>query len=125
MVEGVRSQREFKLLAALLQNVGHALTRSQLLDLVRSEMFDGYERTIDVHIKTLRKKINRPGFIETVRGIGYRLCKDQKNETDTTANGSRQGRDQEPRNLAGTEQHPLDDQREAADSGRDTNEAFG
>jgi len=68
---------EFDLLAALMQNAGRALSRSQLLDLALSESFDGYERTIDAHIKNLRHKIEpdpkSPRFIMTVFGIGYKF----------------------------------------------------
>ena len=68
---------EFDLLAALMQNAGRALTRSQLLDLALSETFDGYERTIDAHIKNLRHKIEpdpkSPSFIVTVFGVGYKF----------------------------------------------------
>jgi DNA-binding response OmpR family regulator len=68
---------EFDLLAALMHNAGRALTRSQLLDLALSETFDGYERTIDAHIKNLRHKIEldpkSPRFIMTVFGIGYKF----------------------------------------------------
>jgi two-component system, OmpR family, alkaline phosphatase synthesis response regulator PhoP len=68
---------EFDLLAALMQNPGRALTRAQLLGLALSESFDGYERTIDAHIKNLRHKIEpdpkSPRFIVTVFGVGYKL----------------------------------------------------
>ena len=68
---------EFELLAALMHNAGRALTRSQLLDLARSESFEGYERTVDAHIKNLRHKIEldpkSPRFIMTVFGIGYKF----------------------------------------------------
>ena len=69
---------EFDLLAALLRNAGRALTRSQLLDMAFSEGFDGYERTIDAHIKNLRHKIEpdpkAPRFILTVFGVGYKFA---------------------------------------------------
>ena len=68
---------EFELLAALMHNAGRALTRSQLLDLALSESFEGYERTVDAHIKNLRHKIEldpkSPRFIMTVFGIGYKF----------------------------------------------------
>jgi DNA-binding response OmpR family regulator len=68
---------EFDLLAALMQNAGRALSRSQLLDQALSETFDGYERTIDAHIKNLRHKIEpdpkTPRFIVTVFGVGYKF----------------------------------------------------
>ena len=68
---------EFELLAALMHNAGRALTRSQLLDLALSESFEGYERTVDAHIKNLRHKVEldpkSPRFIMTVFGIGYKF----------------------------------------------------
>ncbi|MBI5305354.1 MAG: response regulator transcription factor [Chloroflexi bacterium] len=71
---------EFNLLAALMQNPGRAFTRLQLLDLALGETFDGYERTIDAHVKNLRQKIERdpkdPRYILTVFGIGYKFAED-------------------------------------------------
>lgn len=71
---------EFDLLAVLMQNPGRAFTRLQLLDRVQGEAFDGYERTIDAHIKNLRQKIERdpknPQYIVTVFGVGYKFAED-------------------------------------------------
>ena len=71
---------EFDLLAVLMQNPGRAFTRLQLLDRVQGEAFDGYERTIDAHIKNLRQKIERdpknPRYILTVFGVGYEFAED-------------------------------------------------
>jgi DNA-binding response OmpR family regulator len=68
---------EFGLLAVLMQNAGRVLTRAQLLDQARSEAMDGYERTIDAHIKNLRHKLEpdpkTPRYILTVVGVGYRF----------------------------------------------------
>jgi two-component system phosphate regulon response regulator PhoB len=65
---------EFRLLESLLRQPGRAFTRHQLMD---SAIGDGaivLERTIDVHVKTLRKKLGDSGeYIETVRGVGYRF----------------------------------------------------
>jgi len=69
---------EFNLLATLMQQPGRAFTRLQLLDDALGETFDGYERTIDAHIKNLRQKIERdpknPAYILTVFGIGYKFA---------------------------------------------------
>ena len=74
------TRSEFDLLAALMLSPGRAYTRLELLDLVQGTMFDGYERTIDVHIKNLRAKIEpnkrKPQYIETVYGVGYRFSPD-------------------------------------------------
>ncbi len=71
---------EFDLLAAFLKNPGRAFTRMQLLDLVQGETFEGYERTIDAHIKNLRQKLGddpkQPRYIHTVFGVGYKLAED-------------------------------------------------
>ncbi len=73
---------EFHLLAAMAQQPGRAFTRLQLLESSQGEgtVYEGFERTIDAHIKNLRAKIERqpktPQYIETVFGIGYRFRKD-------------------------------------------------
>lgn len=68
---------EFDLLRVLAENPGRVFTRMQLLDKVQGEAYEGYERTIDSHIKNLRKKIeadsNHPKYIITVHGLGYKL----------------------------------------------------
>lgn len=65
---------EFNLLHTLLKNRGRVLTREILLDQVWGYHFDGYDRTVDTHIKRLRQKLGTAGeVIETVRGIGYRF----------------------------------------------------
>ncbi|MBI5035052.1 MAG: response regulator transcription factor [Chloroflexi bacterium] len=71
---------EFDLLATLMQNPGRAFTRMQLLDRVQGETYEGYERTVDAHIKNLRQKIGEdpqsPRYILTVFGVGYKLTED-------------------------------------------------
>lgn len=64
---------EFRLLECLLRQPGRAFTRSQLMDAAIGEGAIVLERTIDVHIKTLRKKLGAADLIETVRGLGYRF----------------------------------------------------
>jgi two-component system alkaline phosphatase synthesis response regulator PhoP len=68
---------EFALLAALAAQPGRAYTRLQLLEASQGEAYEGYERTIDAHIKNIRAKIEadprRPAYIETVFGVGYRF----------------------------------------------------
>ena len=65
---------EFRLLECLLRQPGRAFTRSQLMDAAIGEGVSVLERTIDVHIKTLRRKLGDPDLIETIRGVGYRFC---------------------------------------------------
>lgn len=68
---------EFNLLALLIEHPGRVFTRNQLLERVRGIAPEAYERTIDVHIKNLRKKLGdgceQSHLIETVRGVGYKL----------------------------------------------------
>jgi two-component system alkaline phosphatase synthesis response regulator PhoP len=68
---------EFKLLEAMAKNPGRVFTRLQLIDYAQGYSFEGYERTIDAHIKNLRHKIENnpknPSYIVTVFGVGYRL----------------------------------------------------
>jgi two-component system alkaline phosphatase synthesis response regulator PhoP len=68
---------EFDLLAALMRNAGRPLSRSQLLDASQGDEYAGYERTIDAHIKNLRRKIEAdpaaPRYILTVFGVGYKF----------------------------------------------------
>lgn len=69
---------EFDLLAAFLAAPGRAYTRAELLDRLQGDAYDGYERTIDVHIRNLRTKIEpdpgKPRYVETVYGVGYRFA---------------------------------------------------
>jgi two-component system phosphate regulon response regulator PhoB len=64
---------EFRLLECLLKQPGRAFSRHQLMDAAIGEGQIVLERTIDVHIKTLRKKLGDADLIETVRGVGYRF----------------------------------------------------
>ncbi|HOX46572.1 MAG TPA: response regulator transcription factor [Myxococcota bacterium] len=64
---------EFDLLAALAQRTGEAVTRKWLADNVLDPDKEGTERTLDVHVSRLRKKLEGEELIETVWGIGYRL----------------------------------------------------
>ncbi|MDC0739750.1 response regulator transcription factor [Polyangium mundeleinium] len=64
---------EFEFLAALAERPGEAMTRSSLAERVLDPERDGTERTLDVHVSRLRKKLGRGAFVETVWGIGYRL----------------------------------------------------
>ena len=68
--------KEFDLLQALMQNAGHVLSRSQLLEDVWGITYVGETRTVDVHIQTLRQKLaaacgGSDAWIHTVRGVGY------------------------------------------------------
>jgi two-component system catabolic regulation response regulator CreB len=68
---------EFDLLSTLLESPGRVYTRAQLIDRVWGDGFAISDRTIDSHVKSLRRKVadagGNPGLIETVRGVGYRV----------------------------------------------------
>ena len=73
------TKTEFELLAAFMSAPGKVFSRLDLLDHVSGDAYEGYERTIDVHIRNLRAKIEpdpkNPKYIETVYGMGYRFAK--------------------------------------------------
>jgi DNA-binding response OmpR family regulator len=70
---------EYKLLTTLARYPGRAYSRFELIDHVQGYEYEGYERTIDAHVKNLRKKIEpdpkHPRYVETVFGVGYRLAR--------------------------------------------------
>ena len=70
---------EFSLLLTLARQPGRVFSRLQLLEASQGVAYEGYERTIDAHIKNLRAKIEvnprKPAYIETVFGVGYRFIK--------------------------------------------------
>lgn len=71
--------REFEILRELLLHKGRILTRQNLLQTVWKYEFFGDERIIDTHIKNVRRKLGGADYIETIRGVGYRIDKeDQK-----------------------------------------------
>ena len=66
--------KEFQMLCLMLRRRGTVFTRDQLLNTLWGYEFDGASRTVDVHIRTLRQKLGGSGeYIETVRGIGYKI----------------------------------------------------
>jgi DNA-binding response OmpR family regulator len=71
---------EFDILAALMTTPGRVYSRLDLLDIIQGVRYEGYERTIDTHIKNLRAKIESdsrsPRYIETVYGVGYRFARE-------------------------------------------------
>ena len=73
---------EFTILQALIARPGRVFTRLELLDQISGEAYAAYERTVDVHVKNLRAKIEtdsgNPHYIETVYGVGYRMRPDHE-----------------------------------------------
>lgn len=69
---------EFDLLAVLMASPGRVFSRLDLLDRLQGSAYEGYERTIDVHVRNLRSKIEpdprHPRYVETVYGVGYRFA---------------------------------------------------
>ena len=69
---------EFKILKVLIVNEGIILSRDQIIEKTFGMGFDGFDRTIDTHIKNLRSKIEtdpkKPDYIKTVYGMGYKFC---------------------------------------------------
>ena len=68
---------EFDILTALMTSPGRVYSRLDLLDIIQGVRYEGYERTIDTHVKNLRGKIEKnprsPKYVETVYGVGYRF----------------------------------------------------
>ena len=71
------TKSEFDLLATLMQSPKRAFSRAQLLEKIQGDAYEGYERTIDAHIKNIRQKIEpnprKPQYILTIYGVGYRF----------------------------------------------------
>lgn len=69
---------EFDLLVTLARHPGRVYTRAQLLDLVQGVAIDSYERSVDAHVKNIRRKIEpdsrRPAYVLTVYGVGYKFA---------------------------------------------------
>lgn len=71
------TETEFRILLALSERPGIVFTREQLINMVQGYDFEGYDRTIDAHIKNIRHKLGedpkKPVFIKTVYGLGYKF----------------------------------------------------
>ncbi len=78
--------KEFAILAALAASPGRAFTRRMLLEEAFGFDYEGLERTVDVHVANLRKKLETdpadPRYLQTVYGVGYRLAEDPLSEVD-------------------------------------------
>ena len=76
---------EFALLEVFVKNANRQMSRAELVQAVRGREMKGYDRTIDIHVSRLRKKIepatNQPQFIQTVHGGGYMFCEPVSMET--------------------------------------------
>ncbi len=71
------TRTEFDILLTLASHPGRVYTRMQLMEAAQGDAFEGYERTIDAHVKNIRRKIGddprRPDYLQTVIGVGYKL----------------------------------------------------
>jgi DNA-binding response OmpR family regulator len=69
---------EFELLAMLMRQPGRVFTRGQLLDAIRGDSVESFDRAIDAHIKNLRRKLEpdarSPRYVLTVYGVGYKFA---------------------------------------------------
>ncbi len=65
---------QFKLLETLIRAPNRALSREQLFDMTKDGELEAYDRSIDIQIARLRKKLNNPDIIKTIRGVGYMFC---------------------------------------------------
>jgi two-component system phosphate regulon response regulator OmpR len=78
----VLTHYEFELLALLARSAGRVLSRDQILEALRGQELDAFDRSIDVHISKLRAKIEpspkEPRYIKTVRGVGYVLSRESE-----------------------------------------------
>ena len=76
---------EFEILAVMIAHPGRVYSRTTLLEALQGMHYEGVERTIDVHIRNLRSKIERdprnPECIETVFGVGYRFSPDEDDDS--------------------------------------------
>jgi DNA-binding response OmpR family regulator len=76
----VLTHYEFELLAVLARAAGRVLTRDQLLDALKGQAYEAFDRSIDVHVSKLRTKIEKdpkaPRHIKTVRGVGYLFARE-------------------------------------------------
>lgn len=74
------TRTEFELIATMASHPGRVYSRLQLLEAVSGDAFEGYERTIDAHVKNLRRKLGddprSPRFVKTVFGVGYKVGSD-------------------------------------------------
>jgi DNA-binding response OmpR family regulator len=74
---------EFDLLALLMTVPGQVFSRAQLLERLKGDLFENVERTVDVHIRNLRAKLEpdpaQPRYVLTVFGVGYRFCEEEAN----------------------------------------------
>ena len=71
------TRTEFDLLAAMAAHPGRVYSRLQLLEIASGEAFEGYERTVDAHVKNIRRKLGEdtkhPRYLRTVIGVGYKV----------------------------------------------------
>jgi DNA-binding response OmpR family regulator len=69
---------QFDILHGFMRHPGRVFTRNEILEFFQDHAWEGYDRTIDVHIKNIRKALepdrDDPRYIQTVRGVGYRLA---------------------------------------------------
>jgi DNA-binding response OmpR family regulator len=85
------TRKEFQVLALLASSGGAVCTRSRIVAEVWGRSWAGANRTLDVHVATLRTKLGRPDLVQTVRGVGYRLGVPESGVPGTGAPGTGAG----------------------------------
>ncbi|QNP72840.1 response regulator transcription factor [Streptomyces roseirectus] len=81
----VLTPKEFDLLALLTEDPGAVYSRQQILDRVWDPHYQGPTKTLDVHVATLRRKLGNPAWIQTLRGVGFRLAVQTQPHTSAPA----------------------------------------
>jgi len=71
------TRKEFELLSMLVQAQGECVSREALMAGIWHTDWVGASRTLDVHVSSLRAKLDQPGLVQTVRGVGYRVVVDE------------------------------------------------
>ncbi|MPY45244.1 winged helix-turn-helix transcriptional regulator, partial [Streptomyces phyllanthi] len=79
--------KEFELLALLTEDPGAVYSRQQILDRVWDPHYEGPTKTLDVHVATLRRKLGNSAWIQTLRGVGFRLAVHSRPPTAYPASG--------------------------------------
>lgn len=75
--------KEFELLRCLMENPGKVFTRDMLLERIWGYDFGGETRTVDVHVRTLRQKLDGADIVKTIRGVGYSACLEEEQDEKT------------------------------------------
>lgn len=98
--------KEFELLALLTEDPGAVYSRQQILNRVWDDHYQGPTKTLDVHVATLRRKLGDPAWIQTLRGVGFRLAVRTPGQAPGPGPGRPQGHGRERGQAAGRHRTP-------------------